>query len=137
MKPRWHPTILSVCGSNFPSLPVTKYRFISCTPGTFVLLTLARRCANYVSMSMETLTRAWEVLQDAYQAQMEGDYDHAVELYQSSLELHPTAEAHTFLGWTYHFQGRIEEAIADCKRATEPHPQSPNPSTHTASLFTP
>ncbi len=40
-------------------------------------------------MSMETLTRAWEVLQDAYQAQMEGDYDRAVELYQSSLELHP------------------------------------------------
>src|SRR5713226_7938887 len=70
-------------------------------------------------MSMETLTRAWEVLQDAYQAQMEGDYDQAVELYQSSLELHPTAEAHTFLGWTYHFQGRIEDAIAECKRAIE------------------
>jgi len=38
-------------------------------------------------MSQETLTRAWEVLQDAYQAQMEGDYDRAAELYQSSLEL--------------------------------------------------
>jgi len=60
-------------------------------------------------MSMETLTRAWEVLQDAYQAQMEGDYDRAVELYQSSLELHPTAEAHTFLGWTYHFQGALKK----------------------------
>jgi len=31
--------------------------------------------------------RAWEVLQDAYQAQMEGDYDRAVELYRASLEL--------------------------------------------------
>ncbi len=61
-------------------------------------------------MSMETLTRAWEVLQDAYQAQMEGDYDRAVELYQSSLELHPTAEAHTFLGW---------KAIPWLERATE------------------
>src|SRR6266853_1040131 len=70
-------------------------------------------------MSMETLTRAWEVLQDAYQAQMEGDYDRAVELYQSSLELHPTAEAHTFLGWTYHFLGRVEEAIPWLERATE------------------
>jgi len=78
-------------------------------------------------MSMETLTRAWEVLQDAYQAQMEGDYDRAVELYQSSLELHPTAEAHTFLGWTYHFQGRIEEAIAECKRAIELDPEFGNP----------
>ena len=78
-------------------------------------------------MSMETLTRAWEVLQDAYQAQMEGDYDRAVELYQSSLELHPTAEAHTFLGWTYHFQGRIDDAIVECKRAIEIDPEFGNP----------
>src|SRR5229473_281280 len=30
---------------------------------------------------------------------MEGDYERAVELYQSSLELYATAEAHTFLSW--------------------------------------
>src|SRR5258706_12544782 len=83
-------------------------------------------------MSMETLTRAWEVLQDAYQAQMEGDYDRAVELYQSSLELHPTAEAHTFLGWTYHSQGRIEEAIAECKLAIGLDPEFANPYTDIA-----
>src|ERR1700688_2666649 len=79
------------------------------------------------TMSQETLTRAWEILQDAYQAQMEGDYERAVELYQSSLELHPTAEAYTFLGWTYHFQGKIEEAIAECKRAIEVDPDFGNP----------
>ena len=78
-------------------------------------------------MNQETLTQAWEVLQDAYQAQMEGDYDRAVELYQSSLDLHPTAEAHTFLGWTYHFQGRLAEAIAECKRAIEIDPDFGNP----------
>src|SRR5260370_7939844 len=99
MKPRWHPTILSVCGSNFHSLPITKYRFISCTPGTFVLLTLAIRCATYVSMSMETLTRAWEVLQDAYQAQMEAAYDHPVELYNSSPTLPPPAPPSPSLTW--------------------------------------
>ena len=71
--------------------------------------------------------RAWEVLQDAYQAQMEGDYDRAVELYQSSLELHPTAEAHTFLGWTYHFQGRLDDAIAECRRAIDIDPEFGNP----------
>jgi tetratricopeptide (TPR) repeat protein len=80
-----------------------------------------------LAMDQETLTRAWEILQDAYQAQMEGDYDRAEELYQSSLELHPTAEAHTFLGWTYHFQGRLEEAIAECKRAIEVDPDFGNP----------
>src|SRR5260370_33288045 len=73
-------------------------------------------------MDQETLTHAWEVLQDAYQAQMEGDYDRAVELYHSSLELHPTAEAHTFLGWTYHFQGKLEDAILECRRANKNHP---------------
>src|ERR1035438_4881063 len=78
-------------------------------------------------MNQETLTRAWEVLQDAYQAQMEGDYDRAVELYQSSLELHPTAEAHTFLGWTYHFQGKLIDAISECKRAIELDPDFGNP----------
>ena len=78
-------------------------------------------------MNQETLTRAWEVLQDAYQAQMEGDFDRAVELYHSSLELHPTAEAHTFLGWTYHFQGKLLDAIAECKRAIELDPDFGNP----------
>jgi tetratricopeptide (TPR) repeat protein len=73
-------------------------------------------------MSQETLARAWEVLQDAYQAQMEGEYDRAVELYRSSLELHPT-----FLGWTYHFQGRLDEAIAECKLAIEIDPEFGNP----------
>ncbi len=86
-------------------------------------------------MTMETLTRAWEILQDAYQAQMEGDYDRAVELYQSSLELHPTAEAHTFLGWTYHFQGRIDEAIAECKRAIELDPLLPGSAGNRAAVF--
>src|ERR1700691_6545526 len=78
-------------------------------------------------MSQETLSRAWEILQDAYQAQMEGDYERAVELYQTSLELFPTAEAHTFLGWTYHFQGKIGAAIAECKRAIAVDPEFGNP----------
>jgi tetratricopeptide (TPR) repeat protein len=78
-------------------------------------------------MNQDTLARAWEVLQDAYQAQMEGDYERAVELYLTSLELHPTAEAHTFLGWNYHFQGRIEEAITECKLAIALDPEFGNP----------
>src|ERR1700674_3025653 len=62
-------------------------------------------------MALDRTAQAQRHLQDAYQAQMEGDYDRAVELYRRSLALHPTAEAHTFLGWTFHFQGKIDEAI--------------------------
>ena|SRR5437667_8499647 len=32
-----------------------------------------------------------------------------------------------FLGWTYHFQGRIEEAIAECRLAIEIDPEFGNP----------
>jgi Tfp pilus assembly protein PilF len=70
---------------------------------------------------------AWELLREAYRAQMSGDYDRAVELYKSSLAISPTAEAHTFLGWTYHFQGKIDEAIAECKRAIQVDPDFGNP----------
>jgi Tfp pilus assembly protein PilF len=75
----------------------------------------------------DRIAQALERFQEAYQAQMEGDYDRAVELYQGSLALHATAEAHTFLGWTYHFQGKIEEAISECKRAIEVDPEFGNP----------
>jgi Tfp pilus assembly protein PilF len=71
--------------------------------------------------------QAWSLLQQAYRSQMEGDYDRAIELYKNSLELFPTAEAHTFLGWTYHFQGKIDLAIAECKRAIAVDPEFGNP----------
>src|SRR6202162_5381522 len=72
-------------------------------------------------------TEARQRFQEAFAAQMAGDYDRAVEFYLESLALHPTAEAYTFLGWTYHFQGKIDEAIAECKRAIEIDPDFGNP----------
>ncbi len=78
-------------------------------------------------MSLDKLAQAWELLKEAYQAQMEGDFDHAVELYEKSIAVQPTAEAHTFLGWTFHFQGKIDQAIEQCKRAIEIDPDFGNP----------
>jgi Tfp pilus assembly protein PilF len=78
-------------------------------------------------MPSDRVEQAWGLLQQAYKAQMEDDYDRAIELYKHSLELHETAEAHTFLGWTYHFQGKVDDAIAECKRAIEVDPDFGNP----------
>ncbi len=78
-------------------------------------------------MSSDPIERAQELFQQAYAAQMSGDLDRAVELYKDSLEIHPTAEAHTFLGWTYHFQGKVQDAIDECKRAIEVDPDFGNP----------
>lgn len=78
-------------------------------------------------MSLERLAHAWELLQEAYKHQMDGEFDQAVEFYQRSLAAHPTAEAYTFLGWTYHFQGRIDDAIKECKKAIQLDPDFGNP----------
>ena len=60
---------------------------------------------------------AVELFQRAYQAQLVNDYDGAIELYRRSIDTYPTAEAHTFLGWVYSFQGRYTEAIDECLEA--------------------
>ena len=78
-------------------------------------------------MGDETVQAAWELLKEAYQYQMGGEYEMAAELYRRSLDLHPTAEAYTFLGWTYHFQGKLEEAIAQCKKAIQIDPEFGTP----------
>ncbi len=68
-----------------------------------------------------------ELFQKAYEHQMRGDLDRAVELYKASIGACPTAEAYTFLGWTYSFMGRLEDAIAECKKAIATDPSFGNP----------
>lgn len=53
----------------------------------------------------------------AYASQMKGDYDAAIRLYKESIEIFPTAEAYTFLGWTYSFMSDYDAAIAECVAA--------------------
>ena|SRR5437762_3653543 len=61
--------------------------------------------------------KAKRLFHEAYQAQVNNDYESAIELYQRSIETFPTAEAHTFLGWVYSFQKRYDEAIEECREA--------------------
>ena len=71
--------------------------------------------------------RAGELFQRAYERQMHGELDEAAELYKQSIGAFPTAEAYTFLGWTYSFMGRVDDAIAECHRAIEVDPTFGNP----------
>jgi Tfp pilus assembly protein PilF len=61
--------------------------------------------------------RAVELFRRAYEAQLEKNYGEAVELYRRSIQTYPTAEAHTFLGWVYSFDGHYSEAIDECLEA--------------------
>jgi Tfp pilus assembly protein PilF len=64
---------------------------------------------------------------EAYRLQMKGQLREAVDLYKKSIESFPTAEAHTFLGWTYSFMGRVDDAITECHRAIAVDPTFGNP----------
>ncbi len=46
-----------------------------------------------------------------------GRYEEAAALFQRSIDAYPTAEGHTFLGWSLSELGRFEDAIAECKKA--------------------
>lgn len=78
-------------------------------------------------LSQRNRRRALGYFYDAYHAQLRRDYNKAIEKYQQSIEIYPTAEAHTFLGWTYSFLGELETAIEECQRAIEVDPDFGNP----------
>ena len=77
--------------------------------------------------SENRLELAAELFHKGFEAQMTGRLDEAVGLYRRSIDAYPTAEAHTFLGWTYSFQGHLEDAISECKKAIEVDPTFGNP----------
>ena len=75
----------------------------------------------------EVRAEAQRHFQQAYEAHMQGRLEEAAAHYQRSIALHPTAEAHTFLGWVYSHQGRPDDAITQCKIAIEVDPEFGNP----------
>jgi tetratricopeptide (TPR) repeat protein len=75
----------------------------------------------------DLLELAADLFQKAFAAQMQGQFEDAIHLYRQSIAAFPTAEAHTFLGWTYSFQGRLGEAIEECHKAIAVDPSFGNP----------
>ena len=71
--------------------------------------------------------QAFQYFEKAYRFQMEGNLDEAIECYEKSIARYPTAEAYTFLGWTYSFKGDLDRAIAECLNAIQVDPDFGNP----------
>ncbi len=86
------------------------------------------RCPGRAAVtSEEKIKKAQIFLKEAYSAQMAKDFEKAVALYKKSIQEYPTAEAHTFLGWTYSYLDRLDEAIAECRHAIALDPDYGNP----------
>lgn len=80
-----------------------------------------------MSDSAQAKQHADLLFQRAYAQQVAGNLADAIKLYRNSIQVYPTAEAHTFLGWTYSFLGRYADAIEECKKAIEVDPSFGNP----------
>lgn len=73
------------------------------------------------------LPEAQRLFEEAFQKQQQGNLTEAIELYSRSIELSPTPEAHTFLGWAYSLQNRYSDAIEECHKAIRLDPDYGNP----------
>src|SRR5687768_168350 len=77
--------------------------------------------------AQDRAARAEGYFRAAYEAQMKGDLDQAIALYRKSIDAVPTAEAHTFLGWSLSGKGDYEAAIRECRIAIALDPEFGNP----------
>lgn len=69
-------------------------------------------------------TAAWK---RAYYYHSKGAIESAIRYYRLSIDIHPTAEAYTLLGWAFSHQERYQEAIEACREAIKVDPQFGNP----------
>jgi len=71
--------------------------------------------------------RALALWQEAHELHRRGNLRRAIDLYRRSIEIYPTAEAHTCRGWALSVLGQFDEAIEECKRAIAIDPDFGNP----------
>ena len=71
--------------------------------------------------------RAYALWEQGYVLHLSGRYREAVDSFRESVEVLPTAEGHTFLGWSLSMLGRLEEAVAECHKAIALDPEYGNP----------
>ncbi|MFQ6112322.1 MAG: tetratricopeptide repeat protein, partial [Nitrospinota bacterium] len=75
----------------------------------------------------ERAKKAEELFQEGYYYHQIGRYEEAIVVYRRSLELKRTAKTHTFLGWSLGHLGKLDAAIAQCKKAIALDPDYGNP----------
>ena len=71
--------------------------------------------------------RAHALWGQGYRLHVMGRYEAAVERFRASVAILPTAEGHTYLGWSLSMLGEVEEALAECKKAILLDPDYGNP----------
>ena len=92
-----------------------------------LLLTPAAHGQSGEHSEVPDQVRAYVLWQQGYVLHVGGRYHAAVDKFRESIEILPTAEGHTFLGWSLSMLGHTEEALAECKKAIALDPDYGNP----------
>ena len=71
--------------------------------------------------------RAYVLWEQGYRLHVMGRYEAAADRFRASIAILPTAEGHTYLGWSLSMLGGIEEALAECRKAIALDPDYGNP----------
>jgi Tfp pilus assembly protein PilF len=109
--------------------PITAQRFAAWWPALWlaILFAISPALSQQTAEEPPPAERAKQLWEAGYVRHVMGMYEPAIEAYRASIAIHPTAEAHTFLGWTYSYQGKVKEAIAECEIAIRIDPEFGNP----------
>ena len=92
-----------------------------------LLLTPAAHGQSGDSSEVPDQIRAYVLWQQGNVLHLQGRFEAAAAKFRESIEVLPTAEGHTFLGWSLSMLGHLEEAIAECEKAIELDPDYGNP----------
>ena len=92
-----------------------------------LLLTPAVHAQSDEESNVPDQIRAYVLWQQGNVLHLQGRFEAAADKFRESIEVLPTAEGHTFLGWSLSMLGHTEEAIAECEKAIALDPDYGNP----------
>ena len=92
-----------------------------------LLLVPAAHGQSGENLQIPDQVRAYILWQQGNVLHLQGRFEAAADKFRESIEVLPTAEGHTFLGWSLSMLGRTEEAIAECEKAIALDPDYGNP----------
>ena len=105
-------------------------RFLAFLSAVFLvtlLLTSAAHGQSRENPQVPDQIRAYVLWQQGNVLHVQGRFQAAADKFRESIEVLPTAEGHTFLGWSLSMLGQTEEAIAECEKAIALDPDYGNP----------
>lgn len=80
-----------------------------------------------LSLTQEETASVEELYNTGYLLSFLGHHEEALRLYDQSLAIRPTAEAHTYKGWTLSHMGEHRRAIEEAEKAIRIDPDFGNP----------